>query len=111
MVSGPLAEPVRIKEKEKENGDGVEACRLRRTHRRRLLAATATGREGRGCGEARGGEVSAVGVLTGGEEASSGGGVGDRGGRGAVGDEHDDARHHSPWRGRQLHRGALGVYG
>ena len=46
-----------------------------------------------------------------GGEAWVDGNVVDRGGRAAVGDELHDAGHQSPWRGRHLHRGALGGLG
>ena len=44
--------------------------------------------------------MPAVGVLTGSGEVSSGGGVGARGGRVVVEDEHGVSGHHSPERGR-----------
>ena len=52
--------------------------------------------------------MPAVGVPTGGREASSGGGVGDRGGRATVEDEHDDASRYSPRRGWPHVHGIVG---
>ena len=106
------AKPVCTKEKKrkkKENrGTGSPA---RRTHRRGLSAAAATGRRGKGSGEARGGELPAVGMITGGGEAWSSSGVVDRGGRDAVEDGDGDSGQQSPGRVRPRVHGVLGRLG
>ena len=75
--------------------------------------ATATERRGRGRGsrEAQGGEAQLVGVLTGGGAAWSRGGVGDRGGRAVVEDEHGDVGRYSPRRGWPRVHGIVGRLG
>ena len=72
--------------------------------------ATATERRGRGNREAQGGEAQLVGVLTGGGEAWSRGGVGDRGGRAVFEDECDGTGHQSPRRECHWVLGALGSW-
>ena len=104
-----LAEPVCTKEKkEKETGDGVEACRLRRTHRRRFPAATTTGRVGGGIREARGVKTQLDGVLLNGGVAWGDGGFVDCSGRAVVEDECDGTGHQSHWRGCRWVHGTLG---